>query len=88
MSSNADDMFFKNGFDEKRLFTPQGSYALMQCLKPCRNATWPTKPVIDRILPTIDSETQEVIDPEVIPRCPDCGGPVLMNVRGGDSSPR
>ena len=84
MTSNVDDMFVKNGFDEKRVFTPQGSYALMQCLKPCRNKTWPTKPILDRILPKIDPETQEVTDPEVIPRCPYCGGPVFMNVRGGD----
>ena len=84
MTSNVDGMFVKNGFDEKRVFTPQGNYALMQCLKPCRNTTWPTKPVIDRILPKIDPETQEVTDPEVIPHCPYCGGPVFMNVRGGD----
>jgi NAD-dependent SIR2 family protein deacetylase len=83
MTSNADGMFIKNGFDEARLFTPQGSYALLQCLKPCSHATWPTKPVIDRILPCIDPWTQEVTDPGVIPRCPRCGGPVFMNVRGG-----
>jgi NAD-dependent SIR2 family protein deacetylase len=84
MTSNVDGMFVKNGFEEERIFTPQGNYALMQCLKPCRNTTWPTKPVIDLILPKIDPETQEVTDPEVIPRCPNCGGPVFMNVRGGD----
>ena len=84
MTSNVDEMFVKNSFDAKRVFTPQGSYALMQCLKPCRNKTWPTKPIIDRILPKIDPKTQEVTDPEVIPRCPYCGGPVFMNVRGGD----
>jgi NAD-dependent SIR2 family protein deacetylase len=84
MTSNVDEMFVKNGFEEERVFTPQGSYALMQCLKPCTNTTWPTKPIISRILPNIDPDTQEVTDPEVIPRCPNCGGPVFMNVRGGD----
>jgi NAD-dependent SIR2 family protein deacetylase len=76
-------MFVRNGFDPDRIFTPQGDYALMQCLKPCRNVTWATKPIIDRILPTVHPTTQEVTDPEVIPRCPHCGGPVFMNVRGG-----
>ncbi len=83
ITSNADGMFVRNGFDSDGIFTPQGDYALMQCLKPCRNVTWATKPVIDRILPTVDPETQEVTDHDVIPRCPYCGGPVFMNVRGG-----
>ncbi|MFH1116893.1 MAG: NAD-dependent protein deacetylase of SIR2 family, partial [Pseudomonadota bacterium] len=83
MTSNVDGMFFKSGFAANKVFTPQGDYARMQCLTPCRNATWPTKPIIDRILPTVDPETQEVTDPNVIPRCPHCGGEVFMNVRGG-----
>jgi len=83
MTSNVDGMFVKNGFSEDRVFTPQGDYALMQCQKPCSNATWPTRPIVDRILPTVDHTTQEVTDPSVIPRCPNCGGPVFMNVRGG-----
>lgn len=83
MTSNADGMFVRNGFDPRRIFTPQGDYGLMQCLKPCRNDTWPTKPVIERILPTVDPDTQAVTDSAVIPRCPYCGGPVFMNVRGG-----
>lgn len=83
ITSNVDGMFVKNGFAEDRLFTPQGDYALMQCLTPCRNTTWATKPVIDPIIPTVDPVTQEVTDPGVIPYCPHCRGPVFMNVRGG-----
>jgi NAD-dependent SIR2 family protein deacetylase len=83
MTSNVDGMFVKNGFAQDRVFTPQGDYALMQCLAPCRNATWATKPIIDPIIPTVDPDSQEVTDPGVIPSCPYCGGPVFMNVRGG-----
>jgi len=83
ITSNVDGMFFKNGFIKDRVFTPQGDYAKMQCQTPCRNDTWPTKPIIDRILPTVDPDGQEVTDPSVIPHCPNCGGPVFMNVRGG-----
>ena len=81
MTSNVDGMFAKNGFSEDKVFTPQGDYAFMQCETPCRRETWDIKPVIDRILPAIDPETQEIIDPGVIPTCPNCGGPVFMNVR-------
>ena len=83
ITSNVDGMFVRNGFDPEKILTPQGDYALMQCLKPCRNVTWATKPIIDRILPTVDPQTQEVTDPNAIPKCPNCDGPVFMNVRAG-----
>jgi len=81
ITSNVDGMFVKNGFSEDNIFTPQGDYALMQCETPCWRETWDIRPIIDRILPTIDPETQEITDPSVIPTCPNCGGPVFMNVR-------
>lgn len=84
LTSNVDAMFVKSGFSEERVFTPQGDYALIQCLKPCTNQTWPIKPIIDKILPVIDKTTQTVSDSSVIPSCPNCGGPVFPNVRGGD----
>jgi NAD-dependent SIR2 family protein deacetylase len=84
ITSNVDGMFAKSGFAEERVYTPQGSYARYQCLKPCTSETWPLKPVIDRILPAIDPATQEITAPSLIPFCPNCGGPVFMNVRGGN----
>ena len=84
LTSNVDAMFVKSGFSEERIFTPQGDYALMQCLKPCSNQTWPIKPIIDRILPYIDKATQTVTDSNLIPYCPNCGGSVFPNVRGGN----
>jgi NAD-dependent SIR2 family protein deacetylase len=81
LTSNVDAMFARNGFDERRVFAPQGDYATMHCSKPCSYDTWPSKPIIDRILPTIDPTTLTVTDPSVIPHCPRCGGPVFMNVR-------
>jgi NAD-dependent SIR2 family protein deacetylase len=83
ITSNVDMLFVKNGFDDEKLYTPQGDYALMQCLGPCWNKTWKTKPIIDKILPKIDVKTKKLTDLSVIPKCPTCGGPVFMNVRGG-----
>jgi NAD-dependent SIR2 family protein deacetylase len=76
-------LFVKNGFKEERVFTPQGDYALLQCLGPCWDKTWDTKPIIERISKKIDPESKKLTDLSVIPKCPNCGGPVFMNVRGG-----
>lgn len=83
MTSNADGMFLRNNFDPDRLYTPQGTYDRMQCLTPCWRETWESKPIIEKILPTIDPQTHTVTDPTVIPACPNCGEAVFLNVRGG-----
>ncbi len=83
ITSNVDGMFAKSGFAEERIYTPQGSYALYQCLEPCTNQTWPFEPVMEKILRHLDPATQAVTDPALIPRCPNCGGPAFLNVRGG-----
>lgn len=83
ITSNVDGLFPKHGFAEDRLYTRQGDYALMQCQTPCSNAVWPTWPFIAPILPQIDPATQRVTDSSVLPRCPNCGEDVIMNVRGG-----
>lgn len=83
MTSNVDGLFVHNNFDENRIYTPQGSFSLVQCMKACTNETWDVKPIIDRILPYIDPLSQEVTDLSCIPACPNCGGDMFMNVRGG-----
>jgi NAD-dependent SIR2 family protein deacetylase len=83
LTSNVDGMFPRNGFDPERIWTPQGDYALMQCLQPCRPVVWPSEPLIKRALAATDPVSQEVMDPDAIPRCPNCGGPVFLNVNAG-----
>lgn len=83
ITSNVDMLFVKNGFDENKIFTPQGDYGLLQCLGPCWTKTWETKPIIDKISTKIDPRTKRLTDLSAIPNCPNCGGPVFMNVRGG-----
>ena len=56
----------------------------MQCLTPCTNELWDTREFLERAMPYLDKETQEITNPDVIPKCPNCGGPCFMNVRGGD----
>lgn len=80
ITTNVDAQFYKSGFDVRRIYTPQGDYARLQCVKQCTTETWPTKDVIDKILPKIDQEKFVVTDSTLIPRCPRCGGRVFLNV--------
>ncbi len=79
MTSNVDRLFPRNGFDEDRLYTPQGDYGLYQCLTPCTRQVWPSEPIIRKALDHYDPTTGKV-DPEAIPSCPNCGGEVFLNV--------
>jgi NAD-dependent SIR2 family protein deacetylase len=84
LTSNADDLFERTGFDRDRIFTRQGSYARLQCLAPCSDATWSSEAWYREARPAIDLATETITDPARIPRCPRCGGAVMLNVRGGD----
>lgn len=84
-TTNADGMFLINGLDEMKLSTPQGRYEYLQCYNSCRpDATFPSKPYIEAALPFIDPDTLLLTDESKVPRCPYCGGKVVMCVRGGD----
>jgi NAD-dependent SIR2 family protein deacetylase len=83
LTSNVDAMFVRNGFDPDRIWSIQGDYAFLQCLRPCSTEVWPSAPVLQRARAAIDPATQEVADAQRIPRCIRCGGDVFMNVRGG-----
>ncbi|WP_282153359.1 hypothetical protein [Ruegeria atlantica] len=83
ITSNVDRYFYKNGFDPTRIYTPQGDYELFQCLTPCADQTWDGVPLVDAMLPSVNRQTQKVEDKSSLAVCPNCGGPVFMNVRGG-----
>ena len=56
----------------------------IQCYNKCTQQVWPSKTYYEKIIKNTNPETQEVTDPSVIPTCPNCKGPMMMNVRGGD----
>lgn len=80
-TSNADMLFRRNGFDPQRLFTPQGEYGRLQCVRACQPLTWPSEPELRRVLDHTDPDLQTVVDRAALPRCPHCGGRVFLNVR-------
>ena len=67
-------------FDGARVCSIQGDYANMQCLAPCRQEVWPSRPDVERLVAVTDPVTQQITDPQVFPRCRFCGGNVFLNV--------
>lgn len=78
-TSNVDGNFVRAGFDNDRVYTPQGDWMFMQCEVPCRrDSFWLAKPILDRIVPLVPN-----IPEAEFARCPNCGRNALGNVRGG-----
>ncbi|MGV3712874.1 hypothetical protein [Pseudolysinimonas sp.] len=82
ITSNVDQLFARNGFDSKTIFTPQGDYGLVQCLTPCTRDVWSSKEIIERALEYYDPGTGTT-SPAGVPSCPNCGGSVSLNVYAG-----
>jgi NAD-dependent SIR2 family protein deacetylase len=80
-TSNVDALYERHGFDSERVYTPQGDYARMQCVKPCTEETWETRPMLEQMREHTDPHTWQLRDEALLPRCPNCGGPMFMNVR-------
>ncbi|KAF2632834.1 A1pp-domain-containing protein [Macroventuria anomochaeta] len=84
-TSNADGLFLTNGWDEGRLSTPQGRYSVLQCLAKCRpDSTFDTLPFYNAALPFLDPKTQRLMEPSRVPTCKNCGGKMMLCVRGGN----
>ena len=82
-TSNADGCFVTAGFEEDRVFTPQGDWQWFQCAKPCRqDAFWPSKPMLDRAAETLNPDGG--LPATSVPKCAFCHGDTFPNVRGGD----
>ncbi|KAJ8112127.1 hypothetical protein OPT61_g5435 [Boeremia exigua] len=83
-TSNADGLFLANGWDENRLSTPQGRYSVLQCLAKCRpDSTFDTQPFFEAAQASLDPKTQRLTDSSMVPRCKNCGGEMMICVRGG-----
>ncbi|GAA4486983.1 hypothetical protein [Microbacterium panaciterrae] len=82
MSSNVDALFTRNGFDAARVYTPQGDYALYQCLTPCTRQVWDARGILRHALDDYDPRTGATSE-KAVPVCPNCGGAVTLNVFAG-----
>lgn len=81
ITTNVDHCFQKAGFDKERLFYTQGDYGLFQCSVPCQDVTYDNGDTIRRMY---EEQKDMKIPSELIPRCPNCGKPLTMNLRSDD----
>ncbi len=99
ITTNVDHQFQRAGFDKKRLFYTQGDYGLFQTVdgrngKTYDNEEWVMKAMgVQGFIKDSDGVFQMPEDgklsmsipTELIPKCPDDGTDVIMNLRADDS---
>ena len=99
ITTNVDHQFQRSGFDKKRLFYTQGDYGLFQTVdgrngKTYDNEEWVMKAMAAQGFLKDASGVFQVpedgnitmrIPTEIIPKCPDDGSDVTMNLRSDDS---
>ncbi len=81
MTSNVDHLFHKNEFSRDKIFTPQGSYGKIQCALPCIDKVWNVTPFYEVMEDDLDAENQTLKSEKSIPKCPNCGEDMFLNVR-------
>ena len=99
ITTNVDHQFQRAGFDKKRLFYTQGDYGLFQSVNPTIRKTYDNEEWVMKAmeaqgfarnsegifdLPAEGSISMK-IPSELIPKCPDDGSDVTMNLRADDS---
>lgn len=82
ITTNVDHCFQRAGFDKQRLFYTQGDYGLFQCSRPCCQQTWDNEQAIRAMF---EQQEDLRIPSELVPRCPNCGAPMTMNLRCDDT---
>jgi len=99
LTTNVDHQFQRAGFSKKRLFYTQGDYGLFQSVNPANNCTydnekWVMEAMESQGFVRDEHGTYQVpetgklsmeIPTELIPKCPDDGFPVTMNLRSDDT---
>lgn len=98
LTTNVDHCFQKAGFDKKRLFYTQGDYGLLQCSRPCHYETYDNEEIIRKMVISQGFEIRKgelikpegivlkmVVPSELVPKCPQCGRPMSMNLRADDT---
>lgn len=78
LTTNADGMFARTGFDRKRIFEVQGDYAKLQCATPCHHGLYDNHQMVEKM---VAEQGDCAIPSELIPVCPNCSGPMEPNLR-------
>ena len=99
ITTNVDHQFQTAGFDKKRLFYTQGDYGLFQSVNPKIRKTYDNEEWVMKAMEAqgfvrnekgtfdvpVDRKISMRIPTELIPKCPDDGSDMNMNLRSDDS---
>ena len=99
ITMNVDHQFQRAGFDKKRLFYTQGDYGLFQSVNPAIQKTFDNEEWVMKAMEAqgfvrddqgvfqvpVDGKLLMEISSEMIPKCPDDGSDMTMNLRADDS---
>lgn len=99
ITTNVDHQFQRAGFDKKRLFYTQGDYGLFQSVNPAIQKTFDNEEWVMKAMEAqgfvrddqgvfqvpVDGKLLMEIPSEMIPKCPDDGSDMTMNLRADDS---
>ena len=99
ITTNVDHCFQKAGFDKERLFYIQGDYGLFQSTDPRNRKTYENEEWVMQAMEAQgfirnerglfdvpeDGSIKMQISAELIPKCPDDGSDMTMNLRSDDS---
>lgn len=78
LSTNADGQFEKVGYNKEQIFCTQGDYFHIQCAKGCHQKTYNAV----KLFHQMDQARKDCKIPTyMVPKCPQCGGPMNMNLR-------
>ena len=98
ITTNVDHQFQRAGFDKKRLFYTQGDYGLFQSVNPAIQKTWDNEEWVmqameaqgfvkddDGVFQIPPQGVTMLLPASLIPKCPEDGSDVVMNLRADDS---
>lgn len=99
ITTNVDHQFQKAGFDKKRLFYTQGDYGLFQSVNKNNKKTYDNEEIVYKMLEAQgfvknekgiydipnNSNINMSIPTELIPKCPDDGTNMTLNLRADDN---
>ena len=82
VTSNGEGHFEKSGFDPDKIYEVEGTWLDMQCSVPCHDTLYPAEKTAEEIAKNEDKGT---FPAELIPCCPLCGAPMVINMGAGQS---
>lgn len=82
LSTNADALFEKSGFNRDNIFAMQGDYSKFQCSKPCNNTLYENRDMVEQM---VSQQIECKIPSELIPICPNCGEALAPHLRKDNS---